>query len=468
MSSSSPTPPSPSKASTEETNINSPIVASHQLYLAKMSSEIRARTIPWEGYQRASLISEEELAQIRQFENNPGVAFKESGEKYMYLFLTLLQKLVRTDTIQNILVLIDDILEGNGNRTSIFFNLAKEKNDEFLPFSPFIKLLRKDDEYIQLKSAKICINLFLKADPLPIFEPIDLYSWITSQLLNSNPNIVDISVQYLQSLLSITEYRIGFFKSPHAMTNLVDVLKKSTQAQMQYQTIYVLWLLTFVKEIAIDLQRSVKLEFPKLTPIRKYDVIPKMLEFAKHAIKEKVVRVIVATLKNIILKAPEENMIALLGNKALNVCEILSARKWADEEIIEDLNFLKTELSKSMASLSTFDEYSTEVKAGTLEWSPAHNSEAFWKQNASRMNERDYELLRILSRIISTSNNPTVLAVAAHDFGQYIKHYPSGKKIVQDIGAKKQIMELMAHSDSDVKYQALMAVQKLMINNYES
>jgi V-type H+-transporting ATPase subunit H len=33
------------------------------------------------------------------------------------------------------------------------------------------------------------------------------------------------------------------------------------------------------------------------------------------------------------------------------------------------------------------------------------------------------------------------------------------KRIVQDIGAKAQIMELMSHSDNDVRYQALMAVQ---------
>ena len=43
---------------------------------------------------------------------------------------------------------------------------------------------------------------------------------------------------------------------------------------------------------------------------------------------------------------------------------------------------------------STFDEYASEVRSGKLEWSPPHLSEQFWKQNAGRLNEKDFELLR--------------------------------------------------------------------------
>ena len=46
---------------------------------------------------------------------------------------------------------------------------------------------------------------------------------------------------------------------------------------------------------------------------------------------------------------------------------------------------------------STFDEYASEVQSGKLEWSPPHMSENFWKQNASKLNERDYELLRFVA-----------------------------------------------------------------------
>ena len=45
-------------------------------------------------------------------------------------------------------------------------------------------------------------------------------------------------------------------------------------------------------------------------------------------------------------------------------------------------------------SISSFDEYSSELKSGRLEWSPVHKSEKFWRENAVRLNEKNYELLK--------------------------------------------------------------------------
>ena len=35
---------------------------------------------------------------------------------------------------------------------------------------------------------------------------------------------------------------------------------------------------------------------------------------------------------------------------------------------------------------------------------------------------------RTLIRLLKESSDPNVLAVAAHDIGQYVKHYERGKK----------------------------------------
>lgn len=84
--------------------------------------------------------------------------------------------------------------------------------------------------------------------------------------------------------------------------------------------------------------------------------------------------------------------------------------------------------------------------SGHLSWTPVHESEDFWKENAARLNEKDHELLRyillliatihkclsfcdsILIKLLKESTEPVVLAVAAHDVGQYVKHYDLGKK----------------------------------------
>ncbi len=83
----------------------------------------------------------------------------------------------------------------------------------------------------------------------------------------------------------------------------------------------------------------------------KYNVLPTLHEIVKSVIKEKVVRVIISTLKNLLLQAPEENVAPLLGNKFLPAVENLCARKWSDADISEDLEFIKEELTKNMAHL---------------------------------------------------------------------------------------------------------------------
>lgn len=103
-----------------------------------------------------------------------------------------------------------------------------------------------------------------------------------------------------------------------------------------------------------------------------------------------------------------------------------------------------------------------------LDWTPSHTSELFWRQNVTKFHDRDLEMLRLLSRILATSTDAKVLAVACHDIGQYVKAYAAGRKYVQELGAKQSIMHLMAHENSDVRFQALTAVQKYMTNAWSS
>ncbi|KAJ3200019.1 H(+)-transporting V1 sector ATPase subunit H [Entophlyctis luteolus] len=443
----------PNSAENSATIDIAPVVAGHNKYLEDQTAAVRAKTIPWEGYQKAGLITEDELAQIRLGEKADSSAnFKEIGAKYSLLLLNLLQKLSRNDTIHNILVAFEDKILGFSGR-DVLLSLI----DSSLLFGTFLNLLKKDDEYIQLKSAKIFAILAMERDPS--LHPIDassFFTWFSVKITDSNPNVVDIVIQIMQTILAIPSYRLPFYETPNGMTGLIEAIKASSNAQMQYQGIYCLWTLTFVQEISADMQRT-------------YEIIPLFIDIAKAAIKEKVIRVIFATVKNMLILAPQENIIPMLGNKLLNLCETLSSRKWTDSEITDDLSYIKEELAKNINSLSTFDEYASEVRSGKLDWSPSHLSEQFWKQNAARLGEKDFEIVRILGRLLTSAGSSNlVLAVAAHDIGQYVKYVPAGKKFVQENGTKAQIMQLMTHENSDVRYQALLAVQKLMANSWIS
>lgn len=43
-----------------------------------------------------------------------------------------------------------------------------------------------------------------------------------------------------------------------------------------------------------------------------------------------------------------------------------------------------------------YDEYTSELSSGHLLWSPVHSSEAFWSENALKLNEKDYQQLKLV------------------------------------------------------------------------
>ncbi|TRY72332.1 hypothetical protein TCAL_11458 [Tigriopus californicus] len=111
--------------------------------------------------------------------------------------------------------------------------------------------------------------------------------------------------------------------------------------------------------------------------------------------------------------------------------------------------------------------YVTEVHSGRLEWSPVHRSEKFWRENAHRLNDKNYELLKMLIHLLETTKDPLVLSVASFDLGEYVRHYSRGKHVLELLGGKTIVMSLLAHEDPNVRYEALLAVQKLMVHNWE-
>ncbi|RIA94860.1 armadillo-type protein [Glomus cerebriforme] len=421
-------------------------------YLDELTNNIRSRPIPWDGYKSADLISEDELDLLKKIDKQSSeqlkMVMRKDAEKYSELYVTLLEKLKRPDTVQHILIFVSDMLSDDEQRVKFFHKISEK--DANLPYRTFLNLFNVDDEFVPLMSAKILTLLIVSAPKALPFDLDEFFRWITLKLKSNNPNVYDLAVQILDSTLRVPSYRLKLWEVSQAVDTLVNLLKvRNPTPQMQYQIIFCFWLLTFEREISMEFNK-------------KYDLVPTLINIAKAAIKEKIIRVIIGTFRNLVDKAPEANLPAMLVAKLLNFCENLSSRKWSDNEIVEDIEFLKDRLQENFHSLTTFDEYASEISSGMLQWSPPHESDQFWRQNVAKLNEKDYELLRILARLLSQSNDNIVLAIAAHDLGQYVKYYPNGKKFLQEIGAKQRIMELMTHDDPEVRYRALIAVQKYM------
>lgn len=564
---------------------NDPVEAPPLVYLTNkwiqdLTQRIRARPIPWEGYHRADLLSAEELKMIKsvdaivigQNRSKLDPLLDEHGPDYVSLYLRLLSKLSRTDTLQQILVLIDDMLSDRDDRLQLFLSLngQEEQDGVGFPWKPFVKLLDVPDDFVQMKSAQFLTLLLVfsathSSQPDPPSSVLPRLLTFLSSLLRgastkpngaavgarnppaANPspasrrmspdfaegNGPEIALVLLEALLRTQKYReqaydydvakmgeapstSGKAKAVHDdddgsgsqqqhedvdrgfLSELAQILRTSnvpatgssfnssvnspagsgsatpsrqnsssvastlvasanngtntTRAgtQLIYQVVLCFWLLSFHKDIASEL--NVKL-----------GLIPLLADVARNAVKEKVTRVTVATLRNLLTKAPDVNAPVMLGSKCLQLSENLLSRKWSDEEIEDDLSYIRTELAERLKTMTTWDEYLSELQSGQLTFeSPVHELDDFWKENAPRLVDEDGKVLKQLVGILKQSDDPATLAVACSDVGKFVHFFEQGKKRVSDLGAKARIMELIAHPDANVKYYALHTVAKLV------
>ncbi|CAH1180322.1 unnamed protein product [Phaedon cochleariae] len=475
--------------------------------LQQRATDIRSQHVNWQSYFQSQMISQEDFNFIVAFDVQNS-AKRESllhSERHQcaQTFLNLLGHVSKDQTLQYILVLLDDMLQENRTRVEIFHEYANVKKESV--WGPFLNLLNRQDGFITNMTSRIIAKIACWSHTPMERSDLHFYlTWLKDQLktqenkyhmaCSASPSIpqkkdkrrcIDIirgansilfgmsledatrvaqeNNEYIQSvarclqmMLRIDEYRFAFV-SVDGISTLLSVLSGRVNFQVQYQLIFCLWVLTFNPLLA--------------EKMNKFNVIPILADILSDSVKEKVTRIILAVFRNLIEKPEDqqvakEHCIAMVQCKVLKQLAILEQRKFDDEDVTGDVEFLTEKLQCSVQDLSSFDEYSTEVKSGRLEWSPVHKSK-FWRENAQRLNEKNYELLRILIHLLESSKDPLVLSVASFDIGEYVRHYPRGKHVIEQLGGKQLVMQLLAHEDPNVRYEALLAVQKLMVHNWE-
>ncbi|XP_015599324.1 V-type proton ATPase subunit H isoform X1 [Cephus cinctus] len=462
--------------------------------LQQQAADIRNQRINWQSYLQSQMISKEDYDFIVAFDTSDTATreakLKENPNQAAKTFLNLLGHVSKDQTIQYILTMIDDMLQEDRSRVEIFREHSSRKRESV--WGPFLNLLNRQDGFIMNMTSRIIAKLACWSHELMEKTDLQFYlTWLKDQLklhfealqeaslhaevvqditpdesgeanelrelLNPNNEYIQSVARCLQMMLRIDEYRFAFV-SVDGISTLLSVLSGRVNFQVQYQLIFCLWVLTFNPLLA--------------EKMNKFNVIPILADILSDSVKEKVTRIILAVFRNLIEKVEDgqvakEHCIAMVQCKVMKQISILEQRKLDDEDITEDIEFLNDKLQASVQDLSSFDEYSTEVKSGRLEWTPVHKSGKFWRENASRLNEKNYELLRILVHLLETSKDALVLSVASFDIGEYVRHYPRGKHIIEQLGGKQRVMQLLGHEDPNVRYEALIAVQKLMVHNWE-
>ncbi|KAB7503087.1 V-type proton ATPase subunit H [Armadillidium nasatum] len=474
----------PSKMGTLPEDIDRDVAGATSV-LVQRANEIRQENITWPSYLQSRMISQEDYDIIVTVEL-PGEAKENllANNKYNVAktFINLLSHISKDHTIQYILTLIDDILSEDKSRVSIF-QVYSKKNKESM-WSPFLSLLTRPDAFIVNMTARIVAKLACwSREPMQGSDLSYYLTWLKDQLrappphsdqslalqlqsnsgllvrsFNSNNEYLRSVGRCLQMMLRVEEYRDAFYQLDGVVTIIQVLGSGKHNFQIQYQLTFCLWVMSFSQRIA--------------EKMNKYGVVPTLADILNESVKEKVTRITLAVFRNLIEKPEDssvarENCIQMVQCKVLKQLEILAQRKFEDEDITSDIEFLNEKLQNSIQDLSSFEEYCSEVKSGRMEWSPVHKSEKFWRENCARLNEKNYELLKILINLLETSKDPLVLSVTCHDIGEYTRHYSRGKRVLEQLGGKQWVMQHLTHDDPNVRYEALLAVQKLMVHNWE-
>jgi len=428
--------------------------------LQQKANDIRSQRVNWQSYLQSQMISEDDYNFIIAFDNiapdKREAILKEHRLQCAKTFMNLLGHISKDQTIQYILTMIDDMLQEDKSRVEIFKEYCRKKKESV--WGPFLNLLNRPDGFIMNMTSRIVAKIACWSRELMDGSDLNFYlTWLRDQLKVSGNEYIQSVARCLQMMLRIDEYRLAFI-GVDGISTLLSILSGRVNFQIQYQLIFCLWVLTFNPMLA--------------EKMNKFGMIVTLADILNESVKEKVTRIILAVFRNLVEK-PESseiccnNAISMVQSKVLKQLDILQGRKYDDTDIVEDIEFLTDKLHSSIQDLSSFDEYSTEVKSGRLEWSPVHKSEKFWHENVARLNERNYELLKILIHLLETSRDSLVLCVAAHDIGEYVRHYPRGKHVLEQLGGKQIVMQHLTHEDTSVRYEALLAVQKLMVHNWE-
>ncbi|GAB2287122.1 hypothetical protein Dimus_021508 [Dionaea muscipula] len=435
------------------------------------TEQVLRRDIPWETYMTTKLISGTSLQLLRRYdkrsESYRAGLLDDDGPAYVRVFVSILRDIFKEGTVEYVLALIDEMLTANPKRARLFHDESLAKEDIY---EPLLRLLWRGNWFIQEKSCKI-LGLIASARPKKQyggaanggtsnsksqFTTIDdvlkgLVEWLCAQLKKpTHPSRgVPTAVNCLAMLLKEPVVRSSFVQADGVKLLIPLISPASTQQSIQllYETCLCIWLLSYYE--------------PAIEYLATSRCVPRLIDVVKSSTKEKVVRVIVLTLKNLLPKGAFGAQMIDLGMP--QVVQNLKAQAWSDEDLLEALNQLEEGLKDNIKKLSSFDKYKQEVLLGHLDWTPVHKDSLFWRDNITNFEENDFQIIRVLITILDTSNDPRALAVACFDLSQFVQHHPAGRIIVNDLKAKERVMKLMNHENTEVTKNALLCIQRLFL-----
>jgi V-type H+-transporting ATPase subunit H len=464
-------------------------------------NRMQAHDVPWKKYVQMNMIDKAQHDAISAFDKLRGaearseVLLKDGRviAETLVNMLLLDGGTVDKQDLMYILYMIDDMLDEDRGRTQLFRDLLNSGGPD-----PIHRLLNLSAN--SKPAGGICAHILAilhypglgYGEPLLDESLLQLVGFVRSNLCDDmdvkalkDQATTKSVIEMLSALMVILreercrQYIIErYSKIPGQLSRLLKTATDVGNVQLLYQVGFCLWLLSYSDDIAEEMQNT-------------SDVVINVLKVMKTVSKEKVIRVCLACLRNLVTKGTVAT--TLIENDAMKLLSVLASRKWSDEEVKEDIDFINDCLAQSVVVLSSLQMYSDELKSGQLEWSPVHKSETFWRDNVCKIcpvtggvEDGSGDLMLLIKFLFELSSKEldsqekTTLAVVCHDLGEFSRFHPNGKRILQNDAQRNQvkhgknksskdlIMQLMTSPPSEeVGKQALTCIHKMMVTNWQ-
>ena len=253
----------------------------------------------------------------------------------------------------------------------------------------------------------------------------------------------------LCNLLKIAKHRVPIWNIQSTYKFLGSNLKETASTEEIYHALFAVWLFTFSPKFIIHVCESGLL----------FSAI-KALSTTK---KEKLVRLGLNIIVNCL---PQDAAVEImLELDIVHAVTLLEYENWRDEDLYADIRDCLSRLNHRVNAFTNFDRYVRELETGTVKWNLLH-TDKFWQENYMQFEVDEFAYVKKLVQALRQRNS-TTLAVVCHDLGEFARLHPTGKLVLNKLRAKEMVMALMSHKEREVSREALLCMQKMMLNRWQ-
>lgn len=470
----------------------------------EIRNALRSRSVAWDALTRSSEISEIDASVAKKLENllikysdDSELKTLKIDETWIDPLIHLLSTSENNDSIKSVQNLIAELL------SSQKFTLAQDtikcfqtKPDQLVKL--YDVSFKEDDDLQTVLISSFNIVSLLKQTNLVNVQLVEKFinndRFLTILTNTSQMDSCYVCIRLLQELAAVKEYRnilwannnkflstvfkvvartltngkanTQYSQSQNEQPVFVNTNSNNLSIQLQYYSLLLIWLLTFDNKIASEIGKQY------------LNDILNLFKLVKVTIKEKISRLCISIILQCCSKEIKghksfiKNLI-LLGN-GIPTLNSLSERKYSDEELRSDIITLKTLLEDEYKELTSFDEYLAELDSKLICWSPPHVDNSFWSDNIDQFKKDNWKLFKTLIELLiefkdsNDNNGKIVIQVLLNDITHVIELLPDESvQMLNKLNGKVVIMELLNHSDSRIKFEALKATQSIIGYNYK-